>query len=280
MIDQCNATTDKANSNAAEINDLNTTASDHGARIAVLEVAPAPTLDGLADVTTTGATAGQVLKFTGSGWAPGTALSAGGGSGATSLDELSNVSTAGAVDGHVLKYTAGNTPPVEHSHLNRRAAVHRRTALQRVSGSGPATAEATRTSSTSTSRFSPTSRSPTTRAPGTCPASAASPPRRPRNRLHRQDPTRPRNRITCCATSSSSSTSSRNPGQFPGWPSKVDPTVLLSPVDTLRYIDKHLVEIRDKLPAMVAEAVHQALTDGVVRVDVKVTDNTSESAHA
>ncbi|MGW3472467.1 hypothetical protein ACWDKQ_29265 [Saccharopolyspora sp. NPDC000995] len=52
MIDQCNATTDKANSNAAEINDLNTTASDHGARIAVLEVAPAPTawlIDALGD---------------------------------------------------------------------------------------------------------------------------------------------------------------------------------------------------------------------------------------
>ncbi|MGI8308404.1 hypothetical protein [Saccharopolyspora hattusasensis] len=75
-------------------------------------------------------------------------------------------------------------------------------------------------------------------------------------------------------------TGSRNPGQFPGWPSKVDPGVSLTPVDTIRYIDKHLIEIRDQLPAMISDAVHQALTNGVVRVDVNVNDQTPESARA
>ncbi|MEU6267445.1 hypothetical protein [Saccharopolyspora shandongensis] len=49
-------------------------------------------------------------------------------------------------------------------------------------------------------------------------------------------------------------TGSRNPGQFPGWPSFVDGTTRRTPVDTIRHVDKHVIELRDEL-ARQAEAL-------------------------
>ncbi|MGW3468087.1 hypothetical protein ACWDKQ_06355 [Saccharopolyspora sp. NPDC000995] len=52
-----------------EITDLRTELDNHAARLSTLETAPAPALDDLADVATTGATDGQVLKFSAGTWA-------------------------------------------------------------------------------------------------------------------------------------------------------------------------------------------------------------------
>ena len=82
-------------------------------RIDALETAPAPALGDLPDVDTAGAVSGQVLKYTGTGWAPGTDNTGGGeGGGATTLDELTDVSTTGATNGQVLGYSAGAWSPV------------------------------------------------------------------------------------------------------------------------------------------------------------------------
>ncbi|RKT82710.1 hypothetical protein SAMN05421805_104181 [Saccharopolyspora antimicrobica] len=54
-------------------------------------------------------------------------------------------------------------------------------------------------------------------------------------------------------------TGSRIPGQFPGWPSFVDGTTQLTPVDTIRHVDKHVIELRDEL-ARQAETLHGIVT--------------------
>lgn len=96
-------------------------------RVAALEEAPAPALalGDLANVTTTGATVGQVLKLAADGvtWAPGTDNTGGGnGGGATTLDELADVTTTGATTGQVLTYSGGTwspaaPAPAAHTHL-------------------------------------------------------------------------------------------------------------------------------------------------------------------
>lgn len=90
-------------------------------------------------------------------------------------------------------------------------------------------------------------------------------------------------------------TGSRTPGQFPGWVSLVDGETKLTPVDLIRYIDKHVVQLRAELGAMsgtvrtlagavaggndfdadelvsrVAETVRRTLADATVNVDVNV----------
>ena len=62
------------------------------------------TLAGLSDVTISSPSAGQVLKYNGSGWVNG---SAGGGT-ATSLSDLSDVSLSSLTDGQVLVWDATN----------------------------------------------------------------------------------------------------------------------------------------------------------------------------
>ncbi|MCA1195141.1 hypothetical protein [Saccharopolyspora sp. 6V] len=91
-------------------------------RLDAVEQAEPPALGDLANVTTTDAVAGQVLKYTGTTWAPGTDNTGGGGEGgATTLDELADVSTTGAADGRALVYSGGTWSPAapvpaEHTH--------------------------------------------------------------------------------------------------------------------------------------------------------------------
>ncbi|MEV5538467.1 hypothetical protein AB0L13_16550 [Saccharopolyspora shandongensis] len=90
-------------------------------------------------------------------------------------------------------------------------------------------------------------------------------------------------------------TGSRNAGEFPGWPSMVDGKTTLTPVDFIRFIDKHVVQLRAELGAMsetvrtlagaiaggndfdadelvsrVAETVRRTIADATVNVDVNV----------
>ncbi|MEV0085269.1 hypothetical protein [Saccharopolyspora sp. NPDC050642] len=78
-------------------------------------------------------------------------------------------------------------------------------------------------------------------------------------------------------------TGSRTPGQFPGWPSFVDGTTRLTPVDTIRHIDEHVVELRDELARQaetlralsttlgaIPDTIRAVLADATVNVDVNV----------
>ncbi|MEU5848928.1 hypothetical protein [Saccharopolyspora shandongensis] len=78
-------------------------------------------------------------------------------------------------------------------------------------------------------------------------------------------------------------TGSRTPGQFPGWPSFVDGKTRLTPVDTIRYVDQHVIELRDELARQaetlgalsatlgaIPETVRTILADATVNVDVNV----------
>lgn len=72
---------------------------------------PELSLNGLTDVNTTGAVAGQVLKFNGTDWVPGTDNSGSGG--ATALDQLTDVdtSTTPPAVGQTLKWNGTNWVP-------------------------------------------------------------------------------------------------------------------------------------------------------------------------
>ncbi|RKT85595.1 hypothetical protein SAMN05421805_1184 [Saccharopolyspora antimicrobica] len=94
----------------SEVTGLRAELDDHDARLSTLETAPAPVLDDLADVTATGATDGQVLKFSAGTWAPADDATGTGG-GATTLDQLDDVTTAGAAAGHVLKFNGSTWAP-------------------------------------------------------------------------------------------------------------------------------------------------------------------------
>ena len=64
----------------------------------------ANTLNELTDVSTSGVTNGQILKYNGSSWAPAEDST----SGASTLDELTDVSTSGVVAGEILKYNGSS----------------------------------------------------------------------------------------------------------------------------------------------------------------------------
>ena len=63
----------------------------------------ATTLSGLTDVSTTAPNAGEVLKWTGSAWAPGVDNT---GTTINSLNDIGNVDTTGVANGSVLKYNS------------------------------------------------------------------------------------------------------------------------------------------------------------------------------
>ncbi|MER7076641.1 Phage tail repeat like [Saccharopolyspora kobensis] len=134
LIDQCNATAQQTGQQQATLDTHTSTLSAHDSRIDALEAAPpahthpiaqvvnlqtaldgkaatshthALPIDALTDVDTSTTTpvAGQVLKWTGTTWAPGNDLTGGGsGGGATTLDELDDVATASATAGQVLVF--------------------------------------------------------------------------------------------------------------------------------------------------------------------------------
>jgi tail-like repeat protein len=133
LIDQCNETTTQTDAQQTTLDGHTSTLSTYGTRLTSLEAAPPAhthpisqvtslqtTLDGKAatshthalpidaltdvDTTTVAPVSGQVLKWTGSIWAPGNDLTGGGTGGPTTLDGLDDVAITTPTSGQVIVY--------------------------------------------------------------------------------------------------------------------------------------------------------------------------------